>query len=121
MDKFNGEYNRFLHELIKAGGWEVRYNPNKHPYAALTSGFGNGEKGIKLHFTFQQGRVKVIGSIDYSDKINVKRPHVYVSLWWDTDRALREIHENLLPKYKRVWEEAQPAIEAWLKSENTKE
>ncbi len=104
----------FIIELIRFGGWDLRYSPQGLPYAALLQGFGNNEAGVRLHFIPQGGSVKVVGVIDYSDKIGVPRPAEFVSIYKSVDEAVRTIKERLLPRYKAVWHKTQPDVIKWL-------
>ncbi len=106
----------FIIELIRSGGWDLRYSPQGLPYAALLQGFGNNEAGVRLHFIPRGGSIKVVGVIDYSDKIGARRPYVYVSIYKGVDEALRIIKGRLLPKYKSAWHNTQPEIMKWLEN-----
>ena len=103
---------QFIVDLIRASEWDLRYSPEGKPYAALLNGFGNGEAGIKLHFYPSRGAVRVVGVIDRSEEIGLRRPFVFVSIYRGIHEALRLINNMLLPRYKRVWYEAQPKLQA---------
>jgi len=114
MSPHSARTMEFLNELVQAAGWELRYNNTGFPYAALPRGFGNKESGVKLHFIPNGGSLKVVGVIEFSDKIGIKRPSIYVSVYDDANHAARLIEERLLPRYKEAREKALPLIERWL-------
>lgn len=106
---------QFVIDIIQSGGWELRYSPKGRPYAALTQGFGNYENGVKLHFLpHNDGAVKVVGVIDHSEKVNVRRPFVFISHHKGVEAAVSKIKDELLPRYKSAWYQARRALERWL-------
>ena len=114
MSPHSAKILEFLNVLIPLCGWELRYSPSGFPYAALPQGFGDNEQGVKIHFIPNGGSIKVVGVIEHSDKIGVRRPHVYVSIYGDVDEATDFIKKRLLPRYKEAWYRAQPKIAKWL-------
>ena len=104
----------FLNELIRSAGWEIRFNPQGFPYAALPRGFGNNEAGVKLHFIPNGGSVRVVGYIDFSEELGIKRPFIYVSIYGDVQQLAQLIQRRFLPRYKKAWNNAQPLIAKWL-------
>src|SRR5512147_1896600 len=102
MKSAGDDANKFILELIEAGGWKLRYSPRGFPYAALPEGFGNGESGVKLHFVpYNSNIIKVYGVIEFSEEIKVRRPVYRVFVHKGTDEAVKQIKQRLLPKYKQ--------------------
>jgi hypothetical protein len=108
--------DRYIKSIITEGGWELRYSPQGQPFAVLPQGFGSNEAGIRLFFSANQEQIKVIGVIDHSDKLRIKRPFVMISAEGSHSpgAASEYIKTNLIPRYREVWPAAQPKIEEYL-------
>jgi hypothetical protein len=108
--------DQYILSIIREGGWELRYTPQRQPYAYLPQGFGSNEPGIRLLFSPLRGQIRVTGAIEHSDTLRIKRPFLIVSTEgsYTPANAAEYIKSSLIPRYREAWQAAQPVIEEHL-------